>query len=290
MSVKKERGVLAIGGINADTIKAALKNKHSKDLVVTECKNGDTWYNSNLLKMDVWALVRTWSPSRTVGYEIKVSRSDFEQDQKWTGYFDYCHEFYFVCPAGLIRGQDLPQNIGLIWVSAGGRLFTKRKAEYHKPDNDKLVSLLTYVLMSRVVANDLPVVHSTAGKLDAYRQLIEDCRARKELAYFVKGYLRELDKELRKKQQDLVDRESDVQRFADQLKRLGITWDPLKHDWQESERVKREIDVLRGHVDDWQLRQMRDGAERMLKVVEEIETMRQGVKNDQEQKSSGMEG
>ena len=28
--------------------------------------------------------------------EVKVSRSDFQQDEKWESYLDYCDEFYFL--------------------------------------------------------------------------------------------------------------------------------------------------------------------------------------------------
>jgi hypothetical protein len=96
-----------------------------KDVFITECKNGETWGARDLYKLDAWVLKRTYSPLTTIGYEIKVSRSDFENDQKWTNYIDLCHEFFFVCPGGLIRATDLPSSVGLIWVSSTGNLHIK---------------------------------------------------------------------------------------------------------------------------------------------------------------------
>jgi len=69
--------------VTSGDILKLLASKHAGDVLVDECKNGQSW-GRNLLKMDAWVLRRTWSPLTTIGYEIKVSRQDFEADQKWT--------------------------------------------------------------------------------------------------------------------------------------------------------------------------------------------------------------
>ena len=68
---------LQLNGIKADQVLTLLRNKHSKDVFVSECKNGETWGARDLLKMDAWVLLRSYSPLTTVGYEIKISRRDF---------------------------------------------------------------------------------------------------------------------------------------------------------------------------------------------------------------------
>lgn len=75
------------------------------------------------------------------GFEFKVSRADFLSDMKkrerivfslaagyskisrakWRGYLQYCHMFYFVCPEGLIRPEEVEAPAGLIWVAAPHR-------------------------------------------------------------------------------------------------------------------------------------------------------------------------
>lgn len=129
----------------AKKIKNLLEEKHSDDIIVTECKMGSA--GSRIL--DAWVMKKTWSPRTTIGYEIKVSRSDFLQDEKWREYLDVCHEFYFVCPWGLIDKKELPAKVGLMWSSKNGtRLYTRRKAVRNSAEPD--VELLYYILMHRV--------------------------------------------------------------------------------------------------------------------------------------------
>lgn len=60
--------------------------RHAGDVFVPECKNGSTWetYYSDqrLLKLDGWAMKKSWKNPCMTGYEIKVDRSDFLNDEK----------------------------------------------------------------------------------------------------------------------------------------------------------------------------------------------------------------
>ena len=87
--------------ITANKIQSLLAVKHSKDIFVPECKDGPT-HTADHLRMDAWVMKRSWVRPLSIGYEIKISRQDFLNDQKWHSYLNYCNEFYFVCPAGLI--------------------------------------------------------------------------------------------------------------------------------------------------------------------------------------------
>lgn len=119
--------------MDAGRVVDALATRHAGDVWIVECKDGESW-GRNHRRLDAWAMKRSWSPWRTIGYEVKVSRADFLQDQKWTGYRDVCHELFLACPAGLVRAHELPDWAGLIWISRTGRAWTKRKAERHDPD------------------------------------------------------------------------------------------------------------------------------------------------------------
>ncbi|GAG15780.1 unnamed protein product, partial [marine sediment metagenome] len=79
--------------VSAREIVRLLNNRHSEDIFVDECKNGPTWFGSHL-RLDAWVMKRKWSPITTIGYEVKVSRSDFLNDDKWQGYLQYCNQFY----------------------------------------------------------------------------------------------------------------------------------------------------------------------------------------------------
>jgi len=103
--------------MNAKDIIKLLAQKHARDLFVSECKNGSTWFTEGGLRLDAWVMKRSWASPLTIGYEVKVSRQDFLSDSKWHGYLDYCNEFYFVCPPELIQPNELPPKRVLYWTS-----------------------------------------------------------------------------------------------------------------------------------------------------------------------------
>jgi len=116
--------------------------------------------------MDAWAMKKSWAHPSFIGYEIKVSRGDFLQDEKWTDYLDYCTQFYFVAPKGVVDIGELPQGIGLIIVaSTGTRLYTKRKATPKKIEIEKLDGIFRYLLMNRC-----KIVSSTFNQIQRQSQ------------------------------------------------------------------------------------------------------------------------
>lgn len=134
-------------GLTAADITKALAVKHTKDVFVPECKDGPTWFNSHL-RLDAWAMKRSWSKPCVWGYEIKISRRDFVQDDKWPGYLPYCNQFYFVAPQNIIQPDELPAEVGLLVASKNGsRLYLKKKAPHRDVDIDP--TIFRYVLMCR---------------------------------------------------------------------------------------------------------------------------------------------
>jgi len=133
--------------VNALDILKLLKSKHTKDLFVSGCKTGATW-NSNYRILDAWVMRRSWTKPCIIGYEFKISRSDFLADDKWRFYLDYCNEFYFICPYKMISPEEVGENAGLIWVSkTGSRLFMKKKAPHRNVAIPE--SIFRYILMCR---------------------------------------------------------------------------------------------------------------------------------------------
>jgi hypothetical protein len=135
--------------VNARSIVRLLARRHSKDVFIPECKDGPTWGltgDDGHLRLDAWAMKRSWANPATYGYEVKVSRSDFLQDDKWPGYLPLCSDFYFACPHGLINPAELPDGVGLLWAaSTGSRLYAKRKAKHRDVEPPR--ELLYYALM-----------------------------------------------------------------------------------------------------------------------------------------------
>lgn len=273
--IRREKGNLVLAGINSEAILDLLKVRHAEDVFIPECKDGATWGRRDLVKLDAWVLCRSYSPLRTIGYEIKVSRSDFERDTKWEKYLELCHEFYFVCPAGLIRNHDLPSRVGLVWASKD-RLFTKRKAERVEPDLQKLSNLLIYIVMARsqIVASmyerdEKPQL----DMLEQKRRCVENAEAKKELAFFVQGHVRRVYEHIMGIERTISQREYDIDRFKASLERLGITWNPKDNSWAEGAKVEAQIKELRKTVDLYTIRQMRNLAQSLSDAANTLEPM-----------------
>lgn len=266
--------------VTSGDIKRLLANKHVGDVLITECKNGQSW-GQDLRKLDAWVLHRSWSPLTTIGYEIKVSRQDFEQDQKWIEYVDYCHTFYFVCPAGLIRAIDLPKGIGLIWTTMNGTgLQTKIKADRHNPDLEKLNHLMTYIIMARsVIVSDMykanEGIKEQKDRIQEKADMVREQEARKELSYLVKGHIRKRFEEMKKRCESAERLDERVDRFVKQLALLGIVWDPKVDYWNCVRQVENEIELLGKRIDYHTLSSMKNISQRLGDLASEIEKRRE---------------
>lgn len=67
---------------NSSAIVALLAARHVNDVFIPECKDGPTQSGSHL-RMDAWAMNKSWAHPCAIGYEVKVTRADFIGDNKW---------------------------------------------------------------------------------------------------------------------------------------------------------------------------------------------------------------
>lgn len=274
--IKKEKGILALDGINSSQILNLLAERHVGDVFIPECKNGETWGARDLLRLDAWCLKRTYSPLTTIGYEIKVSRADFEQDQKWTGYLGLCHEFFFVCPAGLIRATDLPSGIGLMWVSSTGNLHIKKRCIRQEPNIEYQNRLLIYALMARskIVDNMYDVNRAAPpSRAEELKARIEVAEKNGELATFVNGHIQKQFQAVLEKERTFKHREDVIHEFEERLAKLGITWDSTASDWTGQHTVDAKIEDLKKHISYDTLWSMKAAASSLTKAVEAIESI-----------------
>ncbi|MFA5381927.1 MAG: MmcB family DNA repair protein [Candidatus Micrarchaeia archaeon] len=224
--------------ITAQDIKDLLALRHSQDVFVPECKTGAS--SKGCVRMDAWAMRKSWSNFGTVGYEIKVSRQDFIGDKKWTSYLQYCSEFYFVCPPKIIMPDEVGDMAGLIWVSENGtRLYTKKKAPVRsiKPPEDVYV----YILMWRA---KITVEYNTKGRVDEWREWFAEKDEKKRLGYNVSNKIRQLvekridnvedeNRRLKSENEHLLD----VKKFAADLK-INI------YGWDVEKKIKEQVEKL----------------------------------------------
>ncbi len=165
-------------------VKIALARRHKKDYYITAVKTGPTWNSKKgeLGILDAWAMKKSWDNLNFIGYEIKVSRSDFKGDRKWRKYLPFCHNFYFACPKDLIKQDELPDGIGLIYVSNSGKTREEKPAK--RMNNDPDVAFLMGILMNKLDSDRLPFFDDRRQMLQAWA----DGRASdKTQAYRLKG-------------------------------------------------------------------------------------------------------
>lgn len=172
-------------GVTSFDIKQALARKHNREFFITECKNGPTQYGGNLKILDGLAIYKSWAHPRIVGYEVKVTRSDFLRDNKFYTYMPLVHELYIVTPKGLIDRTELPAEIGLMcYDSEKGALTTKKKATYRKIEVS--ADMLLYIIMTRLDSDRLPFYSDRA---EYYQAWVDGKTSNKELGYQVKNKL-----------------------------------------------------------------------------------------------------
>jgi hypothetical protein len=89
--------------------------------------------------VDAWAINCFASQGhRRVGYEVKVSRSDFtselRQPAKTARSARFASEFYFACPNGLIKPAEVPDPYGLVYVKPNGRSRMVKRSKLPKTE------------------------------------------------------------------------------------------------------------------------------------------------------------
>lgn len=132
--------------ITANDIVRLLSIRHRYDICVAEAplRNG-----KESVYIDFWTMNKSWNRSCCTGYEIKVSRDDFTKDEKFYNYLPVCNMFYFICPKGLIDKNEIPEKVGLLYVS-NNRISIIKKPVFVEIDRSRLLDLVQGILMNRV--------------------------------------------------------------------------------------------------------------------------------------------
>ena len=236
-----------MGDITANHITHLLSCKHLEDVFVSECKNGPS--GKGLLRMDGWAMKKSWSNPHTYGYEIKVSRSDFLGDNKWQGYLTYCNFFHFVCPSGLIQPDELPKDVGLMYVSkSGNKLFTKKKAVWR--DVEIPEELWRYVLMARtkITKPDFYMFscdYTTAMRL---KQWLDDDEANKKLAFEVNGKIKTVVENVYKDNNHLKQQMKNYDVIKQRITEMGFDVNEHVSTWSVDDKLKKMKGSIPRHI------------------------------------------
>lgn len=229
--------------MTAHDVLTALLQRHSDCLCVPECHDGPT--GNRLARIDLWAMSRSWARPRIYGYEIKVSRQDFLRDDKWQAYLPMCTDLYFACPHGLIQPEELPSEVGLLWMpKSGTRFTTKRKAAWRQIDPPWRT--FKYILMSRTIIGNPGFGDDTRSALDYWRHWLTLKEENRELGHRVgRGIRKALDAQVHRVEAEnrvLKTQIKNLEAVAQMLRRLDIPesqWAGYSLDRAVEQKIKR---------------------------------------------------
>ena len=272
--------------IDARTILKLLEQRHTHDVFVAECKDGPTW-GGNHLRMDAWAMRRSWTRPLARAYEIKVTRSDFLGDKKWPGYLDCCNEFYFVAPPGIIDPAELGNEVGLLCVSrTGTKLYTKKRAAYREVEIPEC--LYQYILMSRaqiMTAREArhAVCREDQGR-DYWRKWLklqeEDAEIGRAVARRLRRRHEQDVEEVQRKQAELERKIGVYETMADMCRELGVN----PHDWNARNYARRRLQQLLAAVPEdlrLEVNTAHDALDRLKTTLDRIEAEANEVEADE---------
>jgi len=94
-------------------------------------------------RFDLLSLEKYSDSPKVVGYEIKTSKSDLKNDEKFESYLNYCNILYFVVPVKLVENakqkiskSSLKRHIGIYSVDDEGELKLEKRAYSNKKEFD----------------------------------------------------------------------------------------------------------------------------------------------------------
>jgi len=248
----------------------ALSQRHADDVFVPECKNGPTQSGSHR-RFDAWVLRKTWSPVTTIGYEVKVSRSDWRRDEKLSDYMGLCHLLYVVAPKGVVSMEELPEGVGLLEpAGASGRLVTRRKAPRREIELPSM--LMVYVLMCRVqITRERSTGYSDPRewRAEALKRWVEGKEERQKLHYAVSNKIREAFEAQERRQRELAERLRALEHIERRMVELGFDPTQSVREWDVTSAAER----LAGSIDRMLVPNLKQAEHSLIRARESIERM-----------------
>lgn len=217
---------MALAKWDARVLRHMLHNRHAEDLCVEECKNGPTQavHRGQLAVLDMWVMRKSWSNMSFIGYEIKISRSDFMRDDKWPKYLPMTNALYIVTPPKLLAPDEIPVDCGLL-EPRGGKLTTKKVAPYREIEVP--ISTLLYILMARSVVSyekgqALTVEEQRLRRIDAWKEWLQRKEETRELGYQISKKLKRLVEKLKNEKLAANQERDKLEGIKRTLEKLGL--------------------------------------------------------------------
>lgn len=245
-----------------------LENRHHADIFVPECKNGPT-HSASHIRMDAWCMRHSWTNPQITGYEIKISRSDFMEDDKWRGYLKYCHDFYFVAPPGIIDPAELPPEAGLLVCSKNCKMLYKKKKSAGTGTDDIPHTLWMYLLICRsvITGESQGAKIPRADKAKYWKEWLEEEEGFNSVGWKVSKRLREQYREMEDQRNMARNNLEALGPLLERVKELGLNPEERISTWD----VKSALDEFMGSVPrslKRDISRVRDGLDNLLGDLE----------------------
>ena len=236
------------------------RRRHTNDVFLTEVNTGPT--SSYYKRIDGIAVKKSWSKPLVTAYEVKISRQDFERDDKWPIYLSYCHSFYFACPPGLIQPEELPPEVGLLWIDPDtGHLSMRRKAVHRAIEIPS--EILYYMVIARTDSDRYPFFSDRA---EFFRAMVEDKVLKGEIGRMAAKKMHDVIK-------DLYNRVESTEHIVHAYKQVEEVM--RKHGLQPYlMNIGRELDAAlsakSGTIDERKMERVRNRAEQLVYDLKEL--------------------
>lgn len=265
--------------MTADGLIGMLAKKHDGDVFVPECKDGPTQTRSHR-RLDAWVLLKTWSPITTIGYEVKVSVSDWRRDAKLHDYMALCHLLYVVAPKGVVPVEELPGGVGLIEpVGENGRLQTRRKAA--RREIPLPAELMVYVLMCRTKITRETNAWQPEDRNWRTRQLrawVEGRDERRGLSFAVSEKIKAAFEQQQSELETERRRNDDLAAIRARVQELGFDPNAPVSSWQ----VKARVDAIGKIIDRGTVGKTRQLGKELAEIADRLDALRSGVIDTEE--------
>lgn len=261
--------------MNAPDILSLLKSKHHHDIFVSECKDGPTHYGRHS-RLDAWVMKKSWINPLYIGYEIKINRSDFINDDKWHNYLPMCNELYFVSPSNIIKPEEIPEQTGLLWVSkTSARLYKKKKAPHREIEPPWLV--MAYVLMQYGPTGycnfkKLREYEEKGNNVKDWKEWLKHKKINRKLGRMVSGMIAkkliENQAELDDKIEDLKAENERLCKYKELIELSGFRWQGREGKLKELQKLNKTIEQLSNGKMVERIKFIRDELDNTIKTIE----------------------
>ena len=240
-----------------------------------EVKSGSTWSADAPKRFDLLALKKSWSHPCIRIYEAKSNRRTFLGDHKWPQYMDYCNEFYWLCPTGIIEKSEVDPRCGLVTINPeSGAIHTRKKAIYRSITPESRADILMYLFMWRMSTKAIGMTREEQIVL-IQKDMEEDKDIGAQYACHISKTLNEAARLYQEREADISGREGHVKHFDKWCEEAGLgTWEvknALEKDriikLLKSSNPKHLKSTLRGLIRD--MERVTPGVEALLEILEE---------------------